>query len=194
MNFEGPGLKTLLIASLAGNLFLVGLGVGVGVMGWRMVNNRPPQQRSNVWQASTVLSPQDRANMRQVMQAHAVEATPDMRAARQARREASSLMMAPVYDGNAVAAALAKAREADMAARAKMDAGLVAYTATLDPQRRTVLVQAMQADARNMMRGRGGPRGGGGRGGPDGDRDHDRGPGGPGEGLPPAAAAPAQPK
>ncbi len=193
MNFEGPGLKTLLVASLAGNLFLVGLGVGVGVMGWRMVNNRPPQQRSNVWQASTALSPEDRAAMRQVMQAHAVEATPDMRAARTARREASTLMMAPVYDAAAVTAALDKARIADMAARAKMDAGLVAYTATLDAPRRALLVQAMQTDARNMRLGRGG-RGGGGRGGPDGDRD--RGQGAPrADGAPPAATAPqAQPK
>lgn len=181
MSFEGTGLKKLLIASLAGNLFLVGLGAGAGVMGLRFARERP-QQRANLWQASSALSPGDRAAMRKVMRDQAVQATPDMRAASAARREAFALMQAQVYDAVAVAAALKKAREFDMNARARMDAALVDYTGKLDHQRRTLLVQGMQADVRNMER-RIGRRGDGeGRHGGDGDRR---------EGGPPPGGAPA---
>ena len=145
MSLESAGMKRLLIASVAGNLFLVGIGVGVGVMSLRMASQRPAP-RADLYVASRALPPADKEAMRQAMRAHAKEAMPEMQAARAARREASNLIAATTYDGAAISAALAKARQYDMNVRAKIDAGFVSYVGGLDQQRRALLVQAMAND------------------------------------------------
>ena len=182
MSLDATASKRLLIASLAGNLFLVGLSAGVGMMAWRLATERP-QPRANLYLASRALPTAEKDRMRQIMRAHAVEARPDMEAAGAARHEASALMKAPTYNAPAIADALGKAREADKNARAKMDEGLVAYLGGLDQPHRAVLVDAMAADAR--ARAPGGPQHH-----DDGrhdhyDHDHDHHDGGPGNSLAP---------
>jgi uncharacterized membrane protein len=170
--------KIILAVSLALNLFLLGAGVGVGVVGARLLGERVRQggggQRMT---AAFQALPQDRRQaLRDIMRTQAMDAAPDFRAARQAREEAVRLITTEPYDANAVAAALAKARDADARARGRIDATLASKLAGLSPQERAMF-------ARILMRGpgRGGPRGprGGGRPPPPPP------PGGNGEGPPP---------
>jgi uncharacterized membrane protein len=172
-----PRWKIILGVSLALNLFLLGAGVGVVVVGARLVGERSDLRRGGEGQrmaaAFQALPPERREALRDIMRTQALDAAEDLRAAREARQEATRLMTADPYDATGVAAALTRAREAEGRARARIDATLASKLAGLSPQERAVF-------ARLLMRGpgRGGPRHGPGR------------PGGPPPG-PPQAAAPA---
>jgi uncharacterized membrane protein len=171
--------KIVLALSLALNLFLVGAGVGVIVVGARLLGERSDFRRGGESQrivaAFQALPPDRRQALRDIMRTQALDAAPDLRAAQDARREASALMTAQTYDAAAVAAALTRARDAEGRARARIDATLAARLAGLSPQERVMF-------SRLLMRGpggRGGPRG---RGGPAGR---------PGDGPPPPPPPPA---
>ena len=102
-------LKLLLAASLVVNIFLIGIGIGVGVMGARMLRDRMQARAPAVWQAAQALPQEDRQLLRRMLRERAERAAPYVRAAREARREAAQLIAAPKYDAAAVAAALARA-------------------------------------------------------------------------------------
>ena len=179
--------KVALAVSLAVNLFLAGAGVGVIVIGARLVGERQDLRRGGgegqrMAAAFQALPPDRRQALRDIMRSQALDSAEDLRAARQARQDAIRLMTVEPYDANAVAAALTKARDADGRARARVDATLAARLAGLSPQERAVF-------SRLLMRGpgRGGPRGPrGGPGGPPG------GPGGPPPPPPPPPGGEAQ--
>ena len=182
------GWKIAIAISLALNLFLLGTGVGVLVVGTRALVERADLRRGGgdgqrVFAAFQALPPDRRQALREMLRAQAMDAAPDLRAAAQARREANQLMAADHYDAAAVTAALTRARDAEGRARARLDDTLAARLATLTPQERVVFAQA-------MLRGptRGNPRGGrgGGRppGPPPGDSDPPP-PGGPDAHPPP---------
>ena len=158
--------KIILVASIVVNLFLAGALAGALVVGSRFVQERSEARggdRPGMLRAVQAVPSERRQLLREVMRDQALAARPDLQAARQARRNAARLIGAETYDAAAVEAALKQAREADLAARAKIDTALAARLAELTPEDRA-------AFARVMMRG---PRGGEGRGrGP-------RGPGGP---------------
>ena len=159
--------KIILGVSLALNLFLAGAGVGVAVVGARLVGERSDLHRGfgdgRIGAALSALPPERREALRDIMRSQALDAAPDLRAARDARQEAIRLMTAEPYDSAAVAAALAKARDAEGRARARIDATLATRLAGLSTQERAMF-------SRMLMRGpgRGGPHGPRGPGGPDG--------------------------
>jgi uncharacterized membrane protein len=177
--------KIILAVSLAVNLFLIGAGVGVAVVGARMMGEHSDFRHGGyggygagndggrITSAFQSLPPERRQALRDLMRAQALDAAPDLQVAREARQEATRLMTADPYDAAAVTAALAKGRDADARARARIDATLASRLASLTPQER-------QMFSRLLMRGPG--RGGGGPRGPRG------GQGGPVQGPPPESA------
>lgn len=155
-------LKLLLAISLIANIFLIGIGIGVGVMGARMLSDRMQMRGPAVWQAAQALPQEDRQMLRRMLRERAVTAAPYVRAARQARREAAQLIAAPNYDAAAVAAALARARTSETQARSEIDSAIISILPNLDPNRRAALAEAL-VNARmggGGRGGRGGPRGG----------------------------------
>lgn len=155
------GWKIALAVSLVLNLFLIGAAVGVAVVGSRVLGERAevrrPAQAQRVFAAFQVLPPERRAALREIMRAQALSAAPDLRAAAEARREASRLIAAPQYDVKAVTAALAQAREAEGRARARIDATLAARLAELTPQERTTFARVLTRGPGRRGRGPGGP-------------------------------------
>jgi len=152
-----PRMKLLLIVSLALNLFAIGSAAGALIMGVHL-GGRPPIPFSNTsMRAPPLLQPEKGAALRVKLRAAAEAGAADRRASRQARREAAELMARDPYDAPAVAAAFARSRASDTAARARIEAALVEGLQVIDaPDRATIGAQ--------MLRGRG--RRGGGR--PDG--------------------------
>ena len=136
-------IKVLLIVSIALNLFLLCAGVVVGVQGARMFREGMQAREPMVMRATRALPEEERVLLRQMMRERAVAAAPDMRAAREARREAARLIAQHDYDPTAVAAALARARESDAKARSEIDAAVVGFLPKLDPQSREALAGAL---------------------------------------------------
>ena len=172
------GFKWLLITSIVLNIFLVCAGVTAAVMGVRVFHERMQAREPMVMRATRALPEEDRALLRQMMRERAVAAAPNLRAAREARREAARLIALQDYNPTAVAAALKQARESEAKAREEIDSAVVAFLPNLDPQRRATLAEALVGGGRF-----GGGRGGGGRG--RGGPPHDgppRGDGPPGDG------------
>ncbi|WP_241659701.1 periplasmic heavy metal sensor [Sphingomonas glacialis] len=69
---------------------------------------------------------------------------PSIIAGRAARTEAAALLRQPVINQAAVVAALDRARDADMVVRAAVERRAVGYAATLPPDDRAKLADAMQ--------------------------------------------------
>ncbi|MEO6377289.1 MAG: periplasmic heavy metal sensor [Caulobacteraceae bacterium] len=158
-------LKLLLGISLALNIFLVGTGLGVGVMGVNMIRERMQARAPAVWRATQALPMEDRQLLRRMLRERSIAAAPHVRDARDARREAARLIALPTYDAAAVSAALARARTSEMQARSEIDTAIVSVLPSLDPARRAALAGAL-VNARLGGRGEGGGRGRG-RGPPD---------------------------
>ena len=135
-------LKVWLGLSLALNLFLIGLTIGVIGFGWFNAPQRP-RPGANLWAATLAVPEADRMALRQTLRAHAVAAQPEVKAARQARRQAAALVAAQVYDRAAVAAALAEARGHEMKARADLDETLASALVKLPVDERKALALAL---------------------------------------------------
>jgi uncharacterized membrane protein len=183
--------KIVLVASVAANLFLAGALIGALVVGSRLVHERTEARRGGdrpgVWSAVQAVPPERRRALRQVMREQALQAAPDLRAARDARRTAAQLIAVPVYDAAAVEAALKRARDYDSRARAKIDAALAARLAQFSPEERAAFARVMIRGPRGGGPGRGGPGGGRGDGRGDGRGRDGRGP--PGDPPPPPPQA-----
>jgi uncharacterized membrane protein len=157
--------KIILAISLVANLFLVGAGLGVFVVGSRLIGERADLRRGGdnqrIAQAFQSLPPDRRQALQDIMRVQALSSASDLQAARQARQDAARLMAANPYDPAAVTAALTRAREAEGRARAGIDATLAMRLASLSPQER-------QMFSRLLIRGPGRGGGRGGHGGPEG--------------------------
>jgi len=158
--------RILLIASLVLNLFLAGAVAGGLVVGAKVLRERTEARRAEgqrMAAAFQVLAPERRTALREIMRDQARSAAPDMREAREARREAMRLIAADPYDPKAVTAALDRAREAEDRARARIDATLAARLAELQPQERATFAGRLMfgpgRGERRMMILRGRPGG-----------------------------------
>jgi uncharacterized membrane protein len=141
------GLKRLLIASLAVNLFLVGASVGGAVVAMRAFEDRvtprtPPPPP--VMEAAKSLNDTNHARLREVMREAALDAAPDFKAARQARRRAVELAKAPTFDRDAVAAEIESARAAEIRGRRRLEGALLGFMTTLDAGERAKLAPVLQ--------------------------------------------------
>ena len=89
--------------------------------------------------AAQSLPPGERQRFVAYLKATAQAARPLRQAAREGRRDAASLFVAPSFDPSAVNASLTRARDADFQLRTRLEGGIVAFATTLP-----------QADRRNM--------------------------------------------
>lgn len=154
---NGRGLIFGLLASLALNLFLVGLGVGAWALGPRLMQptpvvvqgpGRPPLP---FWAAGRALSPQYRPAFNAVLRKALLDKVGDVREARAIKRRAFDTMTAGDFDAAKVTADLDRARTLEFGARARLEGDMVAFAATLPPDERANLVEAMRATMAQMI-------------------------------------------
>lgn len=130
----------LLTASLALNLFLVGL-IGSA---WIQREARQDMRRSNplvaMWSPEALRS-LDRDLAREVWERHRGTTFPRFRAIGEARREADQLLGQPQFDSEAYAAALAELRARTEAAQAAMHDAIVDFVERLPPEDRAHLAE-----------------------------------------------------
>jgi uncharacterized membrane protein len=162
---SGAGWKIALAASLTLNVFVVGAVAGAIGMRARMEAPRPAPLGNPLMRAGDQLSPTQQQAYRARLRAEGATTRPLLQEARQARLDAANLFSQPQFDPAAAAAALAKARTADTAAREKLEGAVVDFATTLGPDERSKLAQGLRQPPRRPG-GIGGRRGGGGPGGP----------------------------
>jgi uncharacterized membrane protein len=86
------------------------------------------------------------------MRARALEAAPDFREAREARRRAAQLAAAPEFDRKAIEAELARADAAGGRGRAKLQAAMLDFMAPLPADQRAQIAPVLQG--RHLLRER----------------------------------------
>ena len=154
------GRRWLLIAlavSVGLNLFL--LGVGATVWAQRQRLTTPPAPAS-VMRAAEQLDPADRAAFRKMLRREGRRISPDLKAARAARRDAARKLAEPTYDSPAAAADLATARAAEARARAQLETAVLQFAEGLDQTERAALARAVKRGLDTNRRALRGGRGG----------------------------------
>jgi len=137
--------RVLLAVSLLVNIFAAGvLGGGLFMLSQtgegRSFAGVPPRP---IRIAGEELPPPDREHFGQSMR-QVVEGNDDLvRTAREGRRTAARLFVQPRFDQPAVAAALDRARNADILLRARLEAAAVDFAATLPADKRILLAQGL---------------------------------------------------
>jgi uncharacterized membrane protein len=139
-------LKTLVAVSLVLNVFLIGSIVG----GAYRVSGLFAHQRANAEQprgirfAASDLSAERQQQLRDALRATRRESLPLVRQSRDARIDLAHVLAAPTLDRAALDDALARARQADVAVRARVEGTVAEFAATLTPDERMKLVGAME--------------------------------------------------
>jgi len=142
----GPSLKRWLLASLVLNIFLA-CGIAGGVWRWWMVERAggpvgSVQPRGLRYAADDMSAEQKKAFRTGLRDARREAAVP-IQAARDGRQEVLRLLAAPEMDRAAVTAALARVREADTAARARVEGSVVEFAAGLSAGDRQKLASGL---------------------------------------------------
>ena len=94
--------------------------------------------------AASELSDERQRQLREALRDTRRDAQPLIRAARDGRRDLVRILSAPQFDRDALDAALASTREADSALRAQIESTVAGFAATLTPEERLKLVDAME--------------------------------------------------
>lgn len=137
-------LKTLLTASLVLNLFLIG-GVAGGLYQW-LSHPKPmvgPVVQHGLRQVMVRLPEQRRHELRRLLRETRDESQPLIVAGRQARQDAMRQLRAPALDRDALVADLGRARDADLALRARVETSLADFATTLPADEREQLANAL---------------------------------------------------
>lgn len=142
--------KALLAVSLALNVFLVGAGAGGAYMWFHTKPDRPAAR--GLAAAARTLTPDQRKAFRQSLKASRKNVDGQVAAGQASRAELARLMSQPVLDRSAIDAALADARNADMALRENVEGTVVDFAAGLSPDDRAKLVEGLSARGQ-MLRG-----------------------------------------
>lgn len=156
-------LKIALAASLAGNLFLLGLLGGMSLLGERKREHGPEGGRFAA--VAEKLDPEDAEALRTLMRLRAETAKPRVEALRASRRAVEASLGRPDYDPEQVRAALAQARVQERALREELDAALIEFAAGLEPEERAAIapllrkgLRGWKGDRRDDERSRDGAR------------------------------------
>lgn len=147
------GRRTLyaLLASLAVNLFLVGLGVGAWALGPRLMQptpvvvQGPGRQALPLWALGRSLSPDYRPAFNAVLRKALLGTVGDVREARALKRKAFDAVAGDDFDVARVNAELDRARALEFGARQRLEHDVMAYAATLPAEERANLSEAMRA-------------------------------------------------
>jgi uncharacterized membrane protein len=143
---SGKTLRILLIVSLFLNVFVIGSVVGAAVMWKRSDTQRPVAgigRPARLRQAAEALTPPNRRMLRQSVRAAVQSLQPQTERTRAARREARRLLVQPELDRPALEAALAQARNADNAIRARLEAAVVDTASRLSLEEREALAESL---------------------------------------------------
>lgn len=138
-----------LIASLVLNVFLFGAIAG-GAYRW-FADHREPLDRLAETQSHALRdAAQDLSSARQQQFLDALkharrEARPLAQAGREGRREVLGIIAAPQFDRAGLDSALAQTRDADRAARTRVEAAVADFVATLTPTERVTFAQSLKA-------------------------------------------------
>jgi len=130
-------LKVVLALSVVVNLFALG-ALGGGAAMWIATSARHPLRA-----AGDTLPSADRVRFHQMFKAVAQQARPLQKSARENRRAAALLFVQPSFDESAVAQALSRARDADLAARTEVETALIGFAATLPQVERQALADSL---------------------------------------------------
>ena len=143
------GLKIALGVSLVANVFIVGAVAGALYM---IAKPAPePPHHPPVRPCASVVTASPAATLREALCAQAPANRPLQQDSLAAKQQAMDLMTAPTYDRDAVNAQFARARDDDFKARARTEAAIVDFAATLPLDRRAKLVDALREAARRRM-------------------------------------------
>ena len=141
-------LKTLLVVSLLLNVFLIG-GVGGGLYQW---SAHPPPAGAVVQhglrQALAQLPEAQRHQLRRMLRETRLKNQPLIVASRQAHLDVIHRLQAPKLNRDALDADLDRARTADIALRARVDATLADFADSLPADERETLAEAMASRRR----------------------------------------------
>lgn len=136
-------LKTLLVVSLVVNVFLLGSIAG-GAYRWFANERAVAAEQRGLRFAASELSDERQRQLREALRDTRRDAQPLIRAARDGRRDLVRILSAPQLDRDALDDALASTREADSALRAQIESTVAGFAATLTPEERLKLVDAME--------------------------------------------------
>lgn len=148
---NGRGLLFGLLASLAFNLFLVGLGVGAWALGPRLMQPSPVVVQGQgrpalpLWAIGRALSPQYRPAFNRVLRQAMLGSVADIREARAIKRKAFDAVAGDSFDPVKVNADLARARQLEFGARDRLERDVITFAATLPQDERANLSEAMRA-------------------------------------------------
>lgn len=134
-------LKIVCAVSILFNIFLV---AGV-VAGAARLHGRRGMITAGLFRtAGAGLPDAQRDSFRRQMHEARTQMAPLIATGRQARADAATLLRAPTLDQTALAAALARAREADTAVRTGMEMRAIAFAASLPQADRAKLAQDLE--------------------------------------------------
>lgn len=148
---NGGKLLIALLASLAVNLFLVGLGIGAWALGPRLMQPAPVVVQGAgrpalpLWAVGRSLSPQYRPAFNAVLRKALLGTVGDIRKARALKREAFDTLAGDDFDAAKANADLDSARTLEFGARQRVEHDVMVYAATLPAEERANLSEAMRA-------------------------------------------------
>lgn len=143
---KGRGLHILLICSLVLNIFVIGGLAGAAIVWKRAEAERPlvgAGRAGRLRQAAMNLSPQYRRELRRTIAGTLRTLKPQIEEARAARLEAGRLLVEPEFDQPAFKSALDRARTADLAIRARLEATIAEFAVSLPAEEREALGQGL---------------------------------------------------
>jgi uncharacterized membrane protein len=139
--------KAVLVVSLVLNVFLIG-GVAGGLYQWH--NQARPAQalalpQHGVRQVMLQLPPAKRRELRQMLRQTREDNQSLIADSRQARLDVIRQLQAPTLDRGALDSDLSRARDADIGLRAKVDANIADFAASLPANERQTLADSLYA-------------------------------------------------
>jgi len=135
--------RNLLIASVVLNVFLAGALAGGAV--W--IKRGKPAQGYSLEAAGGRLPDQQRTLFRKALREVRQESREIIRDGQQARREAADLLRQPVLDTAALAAALERARNADVTVRTRLEQRIIEFAAGGSAEDRSLLAEGLSRRA-----------------------------------------------
>jgi len=138
-------LKWILVASLILNVFLVG---GLAGGAYRLLWSEQAPLANKIAQrglrfVAEDLSSEQRRSFQKLLRETRREARPLIASAREARVEVRKLVAAPSFDREAVTAAIARTREADVAVRMRVEQALISFAEALPAEDRQKLADGL---------------------------------------------------